>query len=193
MFDSPVTAAHCVWCEEDDWEILRKHGAFVACNPASNMKLGSGFAPIQQMLERGVNVCLGTDGMASNNNHDMFKDMYLMATIYKGYQLAPTAVSPRDVLAAATRVGALSQGREDCGLVKEGFKADLTVLDVTGPHWCPMTDPLMNVVFAGSGSDVALTMCDGTVVYRDGAWPTIDVERAIAEVNARAERIISER
>ncbi len=192
VFDSPVTAAHCVWCEEGDWEILRKHNAFAAINPASNMKLGSGFAPVQQMLDQGVSVCLGTDGVASNNNHDMFQDMYLMATIYKGYQLDPTVVGARDVLCAATRMGALSQGREDCGLLKEGFKADLIVLDTTGPQWCPMTDPVMNVVYSASGSDVVLTMCDGDVIYRDGSWESIDIELAKAEVTQRAEHIIAE-
>ena len=160
--------------------------------PASNMKLGSGFAPIAKMLDRGVNVCLGTDGMASNNNHDMFADMYLMGLVAKGATLDPAVVTPQQVLRAATRMGALSQGRDDCGLVKEGMKADLCVLDVTGPQWCPMTDPLYNVVFSGSGSDVVLTMCDGVVVYRDGVWPTIDLERAKAEVVARSQRIISE-
>lgn len=192
LFDSPVTAAHCVWVEPADLDIMRSHGASAALCPASNMKLGSGFAPVQAMLDAGVNVCLGTDGMASNNNHDMFKDLYLMATLYKGATLDPTAVPAAAALRAATRGGALSQGREDCGLVKEGFKADLAVLDVTGPSWCPMTDPVMNVVFAGSGSDVVLTLCDGRVVYRDGAWPGIDVERAKAEVAARAARIVSE-
>lgn len=192
VLDLPVTAAHCVWVDDDDLDIMQEKGVFVANNPASNMKLGSGFAPIPKMLERGMNVCLGTDGMASNNSHDMFADMYLMGLIYKGSTLDPAVVTPQQVLRAATRTGALSQGREDCGLVKEGMKADLCVLDVTGPQWCPMTDPLYNVVFSGSGSDVVLTMCDGVVVYRDGLWPTVDLERAKAEVAARSKRIISE-
>ena len=192
VFDSPTTAAHCVWCEDDDLEILKQHGVWVAFNPASNMKLGSGFAPVKKMLDRGVNVALGTDGMASNNNHDMFQDLYLMALLSKGYSNDPTAVTPRQALGAATRGGALSQGREDCGQVKVGMKADLAVLDVTGPSWHPMTDPLMNVVYAGHGSDVVLTMCDGKVVYRDGVWPGIDIERAKAECTQRTQRIISE-
>ena len=192
VFDSPTTAAHCVWCEDGDLEILKQHGVWVALNPASNMKLGSGFAPVKKMLERGVNVALGTDGMASNNNHDMFKDLYLMALLSKGYLNDPTAVTPQQALGAATRGGALSQGREDCGQVKVGMKADLAVLDVTGPSWHPMTDPLMNVVYAGHGSDVVLTMCDGKVVYRDGVWPGIDIERAKAECTQRTQRIISE-
>ncbi|HIS40195.1 MAG TPA: amidohydrolase [Candidatus Aphodovivens avistercoris] len=192
VLDSPTTAAHCVWCDDGDLEILARHGVFAVCNPASNMKLASGFAPIPKMLERGVNVCLGTDGMASNNNHDLFQDLYLMALIYKGSALDPTVVTPKQVLAAATRTGALSQGREDCGLVKEGMKADLTVLDTSGPSWHPMTDPLTNVVYAGHGADVVLTMCDGRVIYRDGVWPGVDVERAKAEVAQRTQRIISE-
>ena len=85
VFDVPTIAAHCVWCEDDDLAIMKEHGVFAALNPASNMKLGSGFAPVTKMLERGVDVCLGTDGMASNNNHDMFQDIYLMALLSKGY------------------------------------------------------------------------------------------------------------
>lgn len=192
VFDVPTVAAHCVWCDDDDLEIMKEHGVFAALNPASNMKLGSGFAPVTKMLERGVNVCLGTDGMASNNNHDMFQDLYLMALLSKGYLCDPTAVSPKQALSAATRGGALAQGREDCGLVKEGMKADLAVVDTTGPSWHPMTDPLMNVVYAGHGSDVVLTMCDGEVVYRDGVWPGIDLERVKAECAARTQRIVSE-
>ena len=192
VLDVPVTAAHCVWADEGDIAILAERGVFVACNPASNMKLGSGFAPIPAMLDAGVNVCLGTDGMASNNNHDLFQDLYLMALLYKGAALDPAVVSPKQVLMAATRMGALSQGREDCGLVREGMKADLCVLDVTGPSWSPMTNPLFNAVFAGHGADVVLTMSDGAVVYRDGEWPGVDVERAKAEVEARARRIIAE-
>ncbi|WP_165172262.1 amidohydrolase [Adlercreutzia sp. ZJ242] len=192
VLDVPVTAAHCVWVDDADIEIMARRGVSAVNNPASNMKLGSGYAPLAQMLDAGVNVCLGTDGMASNNNHDMFADMYLMGLIYKGHALDPAIITPKQVITAATRAGMLSQGRADSGLVKEGFKADLCVLDVTGPQWCPMTDALCNVVFAGSGSDVVLTMCDGEVIYRDGAFSTIDVEKAKAEVSARAKRIIAE-
>ena len=192
VFDVPVIAAHCVWVDDKDIEILAKRGATVALNPASNMKLASGFAPVQKLLDAGVNVALGTDGMASNNNHDLFQDMYLMGTIYKGHELDPAIISPKQVIAAATRGGALAQGREDCGLVKVGMKADLTVLDTTGASWCPMTNPEVNVVFSGHGSDVVLTMCDGEVVYRDGECPGIDLEQVKAEVSARTKRIISE-
>ncbi len=191
-FDVPAIAAHCVWVDDDDIAILAKHGVTVAHNPASNLKLASGFAPVAQMIEGGVNVAIGTDGMASNNNHDMFQDMYLMAMLPKGNQLDPTAITPKQVVFAATRAGALAQGRDDCGLVKQGFAADLCVLDVAGPSWCPVNDMLTNVVYAGHGSDVVLTMCDGNVVYRDGAWPTIDIDRVKAEVVERTQRIQAE-
>ncbi len=191
-FDVPCTAAHCVWLSDDDMDILQRKGVFIANNPVSNMKLGSGFARIPEMLDRGMAVCVGSDGMASNNNHNLFGDLYVMGLIYKGYALDPAVVDPRQIIVAATRTGALSQGREDCGVLAEGFKADICVLDITGPQWCPMTQPLYNAVFAGNGSDVELTLCDGQVVYERGAWPGIDIDRVRAEVQARSQRIISE-
>lgn len=191
-FDIPCTAAHCVWLDETDLKILAEKGVFVANNPVSNMKLGSGFAPIPAMLSRGIKVCIGSDGMASNNNHNLFGDMYVMGLIYKGSTLDPAVVEPDQVINAATRMGALSQGRGDCGFIKEGYRADVCVLDTTGPQWCPMTQPLYNVLFAGNGSDVVLTLCDGEVVYEEGEWPGIDTEKVKFEVQARAQRIISE-
>lgn len=191
-FDVPVTAAHCVWVDDADLDILQEKKVFIANNPVSNMKLGSGFAPIPKMLARGMNVCVGSDGMASNNNHNLFSDLYVMGLIYKGATLDPAVVDPKQILRAATLTGALSQGREDSGKLACGFKADLCVLDITGPQWCPMTDPLYNVVFAGDGSDCVLTMSDGDVVYEDGEYLTLDLERAKAEVADRAARIISE-
>ena len=189
VLDVPVTAAHCVWVEDADVDLMVRRGVTAALNPASNMKLGSGFAPAEKFFAGGVNVALGTDGMASNNNHDMFQDMYLLATIYKGATLDPTCVSPEEALRSATRGGALAQGREDCGLIAEGMRADLVMLDADGVSWHPSHDALRNLVFAGHGSDVVLTMCDGRVIYRGGTWPTMDVERAKAEVDAAARRI----
>ena len=190
--DVPLIAAHCVYVDDDDIALMAERGVTAVHNPASNMKLSSGFAPVAKMLEAGVNVALGTDGMASNNNHDMFQDMYLMAMLPKGYLLDPTLITPKQALNAATRAGAIAQNRQDCGQIKVGYKADLCVLDVSGPSWCPINDMLTNVVYAGHGTDVVLTLCDGAVVYRDGMWPTIDIERVKAEVIERTNRIQSE-
>ncbi|MEG2368348.1 MAG: amidohydrolase [Raoultibacter sp.] len=192
VFEVPVTAAHCVWIEGDDFRILADSGASVACNPASNMKLGSGFAPVAQMLDAGINVALGTDGAASNNSLNMMRDMSLMALVYKGATCNPEAITPQQALHAATRAGALSQGRQDCGAIRVGSKADLVVLDASGPNWFPATDVLSNLVFAGQGSEVCLTMVDGTVLYREGLWPTLDIEQARTKVSLATERIKAE-
>lgn len=192
LFDCPTTAAHCVWIEGEDFDILAEKGVTVACNPVSNMKLGSGFAPVPAMLEAGINVALGTDGCASNNNLDMFQDLFAMSLAYKGAACDPCAVTPEQALFAATRAGALSQGRADCGLVKEGMRADLIVLDTSGPSWSPMSNAVSHAVFAGHGFDTVLTMVDGEVLYRDGTWPSMDVEETKAHVSESFERITGE-
>lgn len=191
VFDVPVAAAHCVWVEDEDIAILASHGATVAANPVSNMKLGSGFAPVGKMLEAGVNVALGTDGTASNNNYDMMQDLYVFALMAKGSTLDPCCVTPAQALYCATRAGALAQGRADCGCIAEGMKADLAILDVEGPSWCPGTDRANDFVYAGHGSDVVFTMVDGRVLYKDGSWLSLDMERIRFEVSKRAASIIS--
>ena len=191
FFRQPCTAAHSVWSEPVDWEIYQRNSVTVASCPASNMKLASGFAPVPQMLAAGVNVALGTDGMASNNSHNLLKDLYLFATLYKGSSGDPTVVTPAQALAAATINGARSQGRLDCGAIKVGNRADLAVLDTNVPWMQPAINPLNNLVFSAQGNDVVLTMVDGRVLYRDGVWPTIDVQRAALLTSQAAHGIIA--
>ena len=189
IFDVPVTAAHCVWLEDEDFDILKNHGATVACCPASNLKLASGYANIPKMLETGINVALGTDGAASNNNLNILQDLYLFATVYKGYFRDSTLITPAEALHTATRAGALSQGREDAGLIRVGMKADLCAINTDTPQFTPMTDAACNVVYAAQGADVCLTMVDGEVLYRDGAYTTIDIERIKAETQRHTDAI----
>jgi 5-methylthioadenosine/S-adenosylhomocysteine deaminase len=191
LFATPCTAAHCVYTEPADWEIMAAKGVTAAANPASNLKLGSGVAPLAQMLDAGVNVTLGTDGVASNNNHNLFKEIYLAALLNKGVTGDPTLISPQQALAFATTNGAASQGRTDCGSIEQGKKADLVVLDTDVPWMQPVHNALNNLVYSAQGSDVELTMVDGRVLYRDGEWPTIDVERAGAQTQAAAQTILS--
>lgn len=191
MFLNPVVAAHCVWVDDDDIAILASRKVAVACNPASNLKLASGFAPVPRLLQAGVSVALGTDGPASNNAHNLFRDAYLFATLYKGSTGDPTAVTPEQALTAATRAGAAAQGRADCGVLAVGNRADLMVLDIDVPWMHPATSMAANVVYAASGAEVVLTMVDGHILYRDGTWPTVDVERAQHEVDAASARIIA--
>lgn len=191
VFDVPTTAAHCVWLEGEDFSILRRHGVTVACCPASNLKLGSGFADVPRMLEMGINVALGTDGAASNNDLNILKDLYLFAVAYKGYFRDPTVVTPAQALYAATRAGALAQGRADSGRLAVGCRADLCVIDTDTPQFVPMTDAACNVVYAAQGADVRLTMVDGEVLYRDGEYRTIDIERVKAEAQRHTDAIRS--
>jgi len=191
FFRAPCTAAHCVWTEPEDWALLAERGVTVSANPASNMKLASGFAPIPQMLAAGVNVALGTDGVASNNSHNIIQTLYLFALLYKGSSGDPTVVTPAQALAAATVHGARSQGRPDCGTIEVGKRADLVVLDVELPWMQPTHNLVNNLVYSAQGADVVLTMVDGTVLYRDGVWPTLDVEWAIAATQAAADAIVA--
>lgn len=188
-FDVPCTAAHCVHLEGEDFDILARKGVTVANNPISNLKLASGFADVGQMLKHGINVGLGTDGAASNNNLNMFEELKLFATMNKAVSGDPTLITPAQALYAATRAGALSQGRQDCGLIKEGYAADLFLLDTDKPYMHPAHDMLANVVYSAQGSDVVLTMCDGKILYEDGIYTTIDVEKAVFETEQRAYRI----
>jgi 5-methylthioadenosine/S-adenosylhomocysteine deaminase len=142
------------------------------------MKLASGFAPVGDMLGAGVNVCIGTDGVASNNSHNILKDLYLFALLSKGASGAPTVVSPGQALAVATVNGARSQGRGDCGAIEVGKRADLVALDICAPWMQPIHNLANNLVYSAQGTDVVLTMVDGAVLYRDGAWLSIDIQRA---------------
>jgi len=181
FFRMPCTAAHCVWTEPADWEIFRERNVSVSCNPASNMKLASGFAPVAEMLDAGVNVTIGTDGAASNNSHNILKDLYLLALLSKGASGDATAVKPQQALAVATINGARSQGRSDCGTIEVGKRADLVALDICVPWMQPIHNLANNLVYSAQGTDVVLTIVDGAVLYRDGNYLTIDLERAISD------------
>lgn len=192
VFESPTLIAHGVWLEDNDLKILKEKNVSVATNPASNMKLGSGIANLPAILNSGINLCLGTDGMASNNNHDIFKDMYLMALLNRAQMHDPTLMTAKEVLYAATRAGSVAQGRLDCGYIKKDFKADLCVMDLSEPIWCPGENILNNLIYASQGSDICLTMVDGQVVYENGQWPYIDIEKVKSQVKSRRKRIVEQ-
>jgi 5-methylthioadenosine/S-adenosylhomocysteine deaminase len=181
LLDGPVIAAHCVWFNDADIDIFRKHGATVAHNPISNLKLASGVAPVAKMLKAGVNVAIGTDGVASNNDLNLWEELKLMPMLQKGVTLDPVVVSPMQTLAAATVVGAKAMGYADLGLLREGYLADLILLDLNTAHMTPATDLESNLIYAAQGGDVRLTMVNGKVLYRDGAFTTLNREAILAD------------
>lgn len=189
LFNLPTTAAHCVWVEDEDIAILSDNKVNIALNPVSNMKLGSGFAPVRKLLDAKLNVALGTDGCASNNNLNMFQDMYVAGLIYNGFTGNPQELNPHELLTAATRGGALSQGREMTGHIELGMDADIIVLDMDKPHWYPRFDTAAQLVYAAQGDDVVLTMVHGEILYEQGEYTTLDIERISFEVDTRAQAI----
>ena len=176
-FDVPAFAAHCVWVTDEDLELMKAHNVSAVHCPSSNMKLGSGFAPVQKMLDMGLNVALGTDGAASNNNLNMFEELHLASIIHNGLANDPTVMRPSDTVKMATVNGARLQGREDTGEVRVGKKADLIALDLTAPHMRPNLDPLALIAYSAQGSDVVMTMVDGRILYDRGRFLTLDAER----------------
>ena len=180
-FKNPTTAAHCVWVTQEDMDILKANGVSPVHCPSSNMKIGSGFAPIQQMLDRGINVTIGTDGAASNNNLNMIEEMHLASIIHNGYTGDPTVVKPGDVLKMATVNGAKLQGRPDTGNLELGKKADVVAIDFDKPHLIPALDYPAMLCYAVQGSDVCMTMVDGQILYENGEYRTVDAERIRAE------------
>ena len=169
LLDNGGYAAHCVWCTDDDFRIMAERGVSLVHNPTSNMKLGSGFARIARAIELGVNVALGTDGPASNDNLDMFEEMHLASLIHKGVANDPTVLSPWDVIEIATVNGAKALGRDDIGEIAVGKKADLCVVDLDNLHLTPALDIANLVVHSMHASDVAATFVDGRLVYDKGS------------------------
>ncbi|WP_410509161.1 amidohydrolase family protein [Methanosarcina hadiensis] len=190
FFGPDVLAAHCVWLSDGDIEILRKRGVNVSHNPISNMKLASGTAPIYKMLERGVNVSLGTDGCASNNNLDLFEEMKTAALLHKLNTGNPTALPARQVLKMATVNGAKALGTET-GMLKVGMKADLIIVDMKKPHLTPCFDVPSQLVYSAGGSDIRTTIVDGKVLMDDYRVLVMDEQKVIEEAQKAAEELVS--
>lgn len=185
VWDVRSIAAHCVWTTPQDWAIMAEKGVTAVHNPASNLKLGSGVAPIPAMKKAGINVALGTDGVSSNNTTDMFEDMKLSAILQNGVLRDPMALSAWDVVEMATVNGARALGR-DTGAVAVGREADLILLDSEAVNLIPCHDAANNIAYAAHGANVKLNMCRGKVIYENGTFLTIDAEKVKAEVREYA-------
>ena len=190
-YDYGCYAAHCVHLRDGDIDILKKHKVDVCTCPKGNLKLGSGICDVHALQKAGVNVALGTDGQSSNNNINIPEEMRFFSYLQKGTYNDPTIVSPANELYSATRAVAKAMGR-NAGYVKEGFDADICVLDFDQPHLWPSHNKLNDLVFSASGADVVLTMCNGRVLYKDGEYTTIDIEKVEAEVKKSTKRIMAD-
>jgi len=183
LLDEATIAAHCIWLEEDELDLLAEFGVKVAHDPESNMKLAAGVAPIPEMLHRGIDVGLGTDGSASNNNLDLFGEMAMCAKLHKVFSADPTVLSAEKVVEMATLGGARVLGMADrIGSITPGKCADIILVNMNKPHLTPLYNPFSHLVYAASGADVATSIIDGRVVMKDRRLLTIDLNEVMGEV-----------
>lgn len=178
---------HCVHMEERDFEIFKQRGLTAVTNPASNLKLASGIAPVKRFMEEGISLAIGTDGAASNNCLDMFREMFLTTALAKVREQDAAVVPAEDVVYMATTAGARCMGLSDCDCLAVGKKADLIMLDLQQPNMQPQNNIIKNIVYSGSKQNVILTMVDGKILYEAGQF---DIGFEPSEIYARANEII---
>lgn len=190
VYDYGGGAFHCVHMSEYDLDLFKEKHLNIVTNPASNLKLASGIAPIQAMLQRNINVCLGTDGAASNNCLDMFREMFLVTGLAKYKNCDASAVDAYKVLKMATINGAKALNL-NCGVLEAGKLADLIILDLHQPNMQPIHNIAKNIVYSGSKSNVKCTMVNGKILYEDGHFYVgFEIEALYDEVQKRVERVM---
>ncbi|WP_445486792.1 amidohydrolase family protein [Niallia sp. 03133] len=184
IFDQPTVMAHGVVLNDEEREILKQYDVRVAHNPISNLKLGSGVADVVRLLDKGIKVGIATDGVASNNNFDMFEEMRTAALLQKGIYKDATKLPAQTVLSLATRVGAEAVGMSSTGSLEKGKKADfITIYPYDKEHLQPISEAYSHLLYAANGRDVSDVYIDGKMVVKDRHCLTIDEEKVISEVN----------
>ena len=190
VLDVPVMAAHCVHLTDSDLRIMKEKNASIVHNPTSNLKLGSGIARVPEMMDMGINVCLGTDGAASNNNLNMFEEMNISAILHKGVAMNPQLMKAQDVLKMGTVNGARAIGFDDTGVLSEGMKADIILVDTDKPHFYPKNDPMAMIVYSAQAADVDTVIVDGNVLMKNREFTHIDEEKIKFEVDTLSKRLL---
>ena len=187
-----VIAAHAVWLSDKEIEIIKENGVNLSHNPASNMKLASGISPVSKLIDTGVNVSLGTDGAASNNNLDMIEEMKLAALLQKVNTMDSTVLPAEKVFEMATIGGARALGLQDeIGTIEIGKKADLVLLDMKTSHLTPFRHPMSHIVYAATGSDVDTVICNGEILMRNKELEVLDEAEVIKLAEDAAEELLS--
>ena len=189
LLSDTTVAAHCVHLDDQDRKILSDRKVWVAHNPSSNMKLASGLADLFKMQKAGVRLCLGTDGAASNNNQDMFQEMKLASFIAKGSTYDPTLLSASEVFTMATRNGYLACGFDDCGIIEQGMRADIQIIDYDCPQMWPLGNPVSSLVYSCGPKCVESVMIDGKFVLYKHELKTIDLEKVKEETKKTMTRL----
>lgn len=189
MFRNKTVAAHCVHLSEEDIDILAECRVSAVHNSKSNMKLGNGFANIPALQKRGVNICIGTDSQASNNSLNLFSEMNFVSLIHKGTTENAQAVSAAEVLKFATSNGAAALGLDGSGVIEVGARADLVLLDIDCPQFCPHNNLMSALVYSANGSEVDTVLVDGCTVLENKRLTRADEEKIYFEAQRAADRI----
>lgn len=191
LFEMPTLAAHCVHLSDEDIDILAEKKVSVANNPGSNLKLGNGFARVEDMLKKGINVALGTDGSASNNNLNMFEEINLAALINKGYTGDTTSIPAITAVKMATINGAKALGIDkEVGTIEVGKKADIILLDLNKPHFYPRYNLVASLAYSAQASDVETVIVDGKILMENYELKTIDLEKVMFNAERCAKNLI---
>ena len=188
FFDVKTAAAHCVHLSEQDMDILAEKNVSVIHNPKSNLKLANGIAPIPHLMEKNVNICMGTDSQASNNTLNMFTEMNYAALLHKGTTGIPTVCTAREVLDFATVNAAKALGFEKSGAIASGNKADIAILDLDRPEFYPRNDLTAALVYSANGSEVDTVIINGDIVLEKGRLTKFDEEEIYAKAREAAEK-----
>jgi len=167
IFENRTIGAHCVNLSDNDIEILKKYDVSVATNPVSNMKLANGFAPVPKLVEAGVNVALGTDSSASNNNLNMISELNTLALIHKGLGKDAVVMSAQECFKIATLGGAKAMGYDNLGLIEEGYIADISIMDLNFPWLVPQSDLVAALAYSATGAEFDTVIINGEVVMED--------------------------
>lgn len=184
LFELPTIAAHCVHINDEDIEILKNKNVSVVNNPGSNLKLANGFAPVQGMINKGINVALGTDGASSNNNLNMFEEMNLAALVNKAVNRDTMSIPALEAVRMATVNGAKALGLENTiGSIEEGKKADIILIDTHKPHFYPKHNIVSSLVYSAQASDVDTVIIDGKIIMENRLMNNIDVERIYLNID----------
>jgi 5-methylthioadenosine/S-adenosylhomocysteine deaminase len=191
-FGRPTVAAHGIYVDADDRRLLREGGVSVAHNPGSNLKLANGIAPVQELLDHGVNVSLGTDGAASNDNLNLFEEMHFAALLQKWLRRDAEALPARQVLRMATIGGARALGLDTAiGSLEVGKQADVIMIDAAQPHLAPRHDPIALLVYSAQAADVCMVMVDGRILLEDRALTTLDLDALLAAATAQNASLVA--
>ena len=191
FFQVPVVAAHMVWVDERQYRILKEHDVGIAHNPISNMKLASGIAPVPSMLEYGLYIGIGTDGPASNNSLDMFREMKATALIHKVNTLNPTVVPALEVLKMGTIYGAhVLRLDHMIGSIEPRKKADLVILDLQKAHLSPLHNIVSSLIYSATGCDVEKVIINGNIVVNDGRVTTVNEQEVLKKAEEHAKALL---